>query len=256
MTTTTEVRTTQPSMALLSEIEFRKLLDTRSGAVLFAVMGVWVIAGAVIGQVLLRKTELPLTPFEVAWIVPGLGAALLLPVVAILLVTGEYSHKTALTTFTLVPKRERVIAAKLIAATIIVLVVHAVQLALTMLAAWMANLTARDITLEIDWYLMFGFVLASWLNVLIGFALALLLHNPAASIILFFSPRLLATFIPLFGESVGKVWKWIDPAALDAVTSNFRHATNDEWWHACTVVVSWIVIPGVIGLIRSVRSDV
>lgn len=37
----------------------------------------------------------------------------ILPVVAVLLVTSEFSQRTALTTFTLVPSRPRILAAKL-----------------------------------------------------------------------------------------------------------------------------------------------
>ena len=43
--------------------------------------------------------------------------SLILPVLGILLVTSEWSQRTGLTTFALVPQRERVIVAKLIGAT-------------------------------------------------------------------------------------------------------------------------------------------
>ena len=46
------------------------------------------------------------------------AAGIILPVLAILLVTGEWSQRTALTTFTMEPRRERVVLAKLAAALI------------------------------------------------------------------------------------------------------------------------------------------
>ena len=44
-----------------------------------------------------------------------LAASVLLPIVPILLMTSEWSQRTALSTFALVPVRERVIGAKLLA---------------------------------------------------------------------------------------------------------------------------------------------
>ncbi len=61
--------------------------------------------------------------------------SVLLPVLGILLVTAEWSQRTALTTFTLVPRRERIIAAKAaagvalaVAATVVCVAVCAVVL--------------------------------------------------------------------------------------------------------------------------------
>ena len=50
-------------------------------------------------------------------------ASLLLPISAILLVTREWSQRTALITFTLVPERERVMAAKVLAVVVFALVI-------------------------------------------------------------------------------------------------------------------------------------
>ena len=56
---------------------------------------------------------------------------MLLPIVGLLLVTSEWSQRTALTTFTLVPERSRVIvAAKLLAGCALALAAVALCLAL------------------------------------------------------------------------------------------------------------------------------
>ena len=49
-------------------------------------------------------------------------ASILLPIVGILLVTSEWSQRTALITFALVPDRGRVLAAKLLASVVLSLV--------------------------------------------------------------------------------------------------------------------------------------
>ena len=48
--------------------------------------------------------------------------SVLLPIVGLLLVTSEWSQRTALTTFTLVPERSRVVVAKLLAGCALALV--------------------------------------------------------------------------------------------------------------------------------------
>ena len=53
--------------------------------------------------------------FENLFMFTLLPTAVLLPVLGILLVTSEWSQRTALTTFTLVPQRERIAVAKLAA---------------------------------------------------------------------------------------------------------------------------------------------
>ena len=49
-------------------------------------------------------------------------ASVLLPIVGILLVSSEWSQRTAMTTFALVPRRPRVLAAKLLASVVLSLV--------------------------------------------------------------------------------------------------------------------------------------
>ena len=56
-------------------------------------------------------------------------ASVLLPIVGLLLVTSEWSQRTALTTFTLVPERGRVVAAKLLAGCALALVAVAICVA-------------------------------------------------------------------------------------------------------------------------------
>ncbi|PID98522.1 MAG: hypothetical protein CSA83_00820, partial [Actinomycetales bacterium] len=87
----TDIRLTRPSLALLTNIEFRKLTDTLAGKIMIAIVGVWVIAGSILGQFLIRNPDSPMTTFEAVWLLPSSGAITLLPFVAILLVTGEYS---------------------------------------------------------------------------------------------------------------------------------------------------------------------
>ena len=62
-------------------------------------------------------------------------AAVLLPVLGILLVTSEWSQRTGLITFALVPVRSRVLGAKLAASLVVSVVALVVCLAVSVIAA-------------------------------------------------------------------------------------------------------------------------
>ncbi len=91
-------------------VEARKAFDTRSGFwLLVAIAAAGVLAT---GAVLAFASNSDLTYDSFAGAI-GVPMTILLPVVAILAVTGEWSQRAGLTTFTLVPHRGRVIRAKL-----------------------------------------------------------------------------------------------------------------------------------------------
>ena len=61
-------------------------------------------------------------------------ASILLPIVGILLVSSEWSQRTALITFTLVPKRMRVMSAKIAAGLVLGVIVLAIALVVAVVA--------------------------------------------------------------------------------------------------------------------------
>ena len=81
------------------------------------------------GAVLAFASESELTYDSFAGAI-GVPMTILLPVVAILSVTGEWSQRAGLTTFTLVPHRGRVIRAKLVVTLAIGVASMAVALAI------------------------------------------------------------------------------------------------------------------------------
>ena len=95
-------------------VELRKMFDTRSGFWLMASIGITAAARHRRGDpVRPRRRARPTTTFAAAI---GFPMAVILPMIAILSVTSEWSQRSGLTTFTLVPHRGRVIAAKAIVA--------------------------------------------------------------------------------------------------------------------------------------------
>jgi hypothetical protein len=94
----------------LLQVELRKAVDTRSGRWLLA--GMAVATAAVVVAVLLTDDAASLT-FGNLTRIAALPPSLLLPVLAILTATTEWTQRTGLVTYTLEPNRSRVTLAKL-----------------------------------------------------------------------------------------------------------------------------------------------
>ncbi len=103
-------------MTRLVGVELRKMFDTRSGFWLMTSIGITALLAT--GAVILFAPDSELT-FETFATAIGFPMAVILPMVAILSVTGEWSQRTGLTTFTLVPHRGRIISAKAIGSVIV-----------------------------------------------------------------------------------------------------------------------------------------
>ena len=76
--------------------------------------------------------------------------AVLLPVLGILSITSEWSQRTALTTYALVPRRERVVAAKLIAVVLAALASVLASLAVAAVGTLVASATGGAGTWQFD----------------------------------------------------------------------------------------------------------
>ncbi len=242
-----------PSLGRLVLVELRKMVNTRSGRwLLIAAVGIAVViavvrglTGAESGRTLQGTFELVIFPFGV-----------LLPVIGILTATSEWSQRTALTTFALVPRRMRIGGAKLLAAMLLALA----ALVVCLLTAALGNLVATTIGgVEGSWsisgsQILQGFV-ASELNLLMGVGFGLLLMSPAFAIVAFFA---LPTVFGIVGELVTglkDVWAWIDinQAMAPLMESD---ASGDDWAKLAVASTIWIVIPLVLGLIRTNRREV
>ena len=85
------------------------MIDTRAGFWLLFVIVATTLAAAILRMALGDESERTL---QEAFSVAQLPCSVLLPVLAILCVTSEWSQRTALTTFALVTKRSRVVLAQ------------------------------------------------------------------------------------------------------------------------------------------------
>ena len=243
-------RTRGPSVARLTGVELRKLADTRAGFWLLAVIALGAAATAVIMLTAADAAERTFAGFFAFGLLPG---SVLLPVLGILSMTGEWSQRTALTTFALVPARGRVIVAKLAAAVLIAVAATAV----TGLIAAAGNAVAGALDGDGSWTLSAAVigqgVLLQVIGVLMGSAFGALLLNSPLAILLYFA-------VPTLWTVLSEMVRWLNAAAgwLDINRTSLpltdAALTGGEWARFATSVALWV--PLVAGTVRVLRREV
>ncbi len=243
------------SLGRLIQVELRKLTDTRASRWLLGLVAIGAVGAAVVCALYLPTLNRALG--DQKWTNPLSFIALpamLLPVVAILVFTQEWSQRTCLTTFTLEPRRGLVLAAKGIVVMALGVAGWAAMLALTAASSAIGGALG---SLSTDWSMHHWPVTALLVNQLLMMAnagaLALLLMNSPAAIALFFVLPNLISAVTIAPGAVGKAASWINfSAAWDKL---FTPMSSTDWAKAGLCFVLWIIIPVVIGLIRNLRAE-
>jgi ABC-2 type transport system permease protein len=243
-------RDRRPGLARLTRVELRKMVDTRSGFWLqLAVLGltvlavvITVLAGNADDKTFHKILSNALQP-----------AGILLPVVGILLVSSEWSQRTALVSFALVPERARLIVAKVLAGVVLALVATAVALLIAVLGTALASSDAPG-----HWSLPLGLFLQDIVYVvtamIIGIGFGVALQSSAPAIVLYFA--LPVAFAALGSiHAIKGVVDWINTAeALEPLTTEVM--TGHQWAQGLVALALWIGIPFAIGLWRLTKRDV
>ena len=117
----------RPGIGRLVTVELRKMVDTRAG---FWLQLATVATTALVVIVRLVVGDAADHTFAAILDVGVKPAAVLLPIAGILLVTSEWSQRTGMITFALVPVRSRVLGAKLIASLLLAVAMLAISVAI------------------------------------------------------------------------------------------------------------------------------
>ncbi|HZJ06236.1 MAG TPA: ABC transporter permease [Nocardioidaceae bacterium] len=238
-------------------VEFRKMFDTRSGFWLMASVGIAALLAT--GAVILFAPDSALT-FETFATAIGFPMAVILPMIAILSVTSEWSQRSGLTTFTLVPHRGRVIWAKAICSVAI----GVASMLLAFAIGALGNVIGTAITgTETIWNISmsdFGLiVLANMLGLLVGFMLGVLIRNSAGAIVAYFIYSLLlptvfgmlAAFQNWFKDLQG----WVDFNYAQSALFN-GNVTGEQWAQLGVAGFIWLIVPLTAGVWLVLRSEV
>lgn len=167
--------------ARLLKVELRKMFDTRSGLWLMASIGI--LAALASAAVVLWAPDDQVT-YETFAAAVGFPMAVLLPVIAVLSVTSEWSQRNGLTTFTLVPHRGRVITAKAAGALVVAVAGMLVAAAVGVVGNLVGSaLNGTDAIWDVSVSDFTAIVLANVLGVFLGFMLGAVLRSSPAALV-------------------------------------------------------------------------
>lgn len=186
-----------------------------------------------------------------------------------LVVTNEFFHQTATSTFLTTPRRSRVIAAKLAAALLLGAVFWLVATLLDVIAGSIFLGTEGYGTLlghGSVWHAILLNLLGYVIWAMVGVGLGALIRSQIATVIIgiviYFVTGTLAQTIAS-GLSYGLGWHWLPKAivALPASASSLMIEGadlpgNPPQWVGAVVLIAWGVVAGVIGTLITRRRDV
>ncbi|CAN5379530.1 hypothetical protein BH11ACT8_BH11ACT8_27550 [soil metagenome] len=245
-------------MSTLVRVEARKGFDTRAGRWFAGTVLALVLLDTVLGGLFFPEESQ--TYVELLSLSGGM-LAYFLPVLMILLVTSEWSQRTGLATFTLEPRRSRVVTAKLLAGAGISLVVLLIAMVIAVGGTLLGALDGSEVVWSITGGELWSFAFTSLIGVFVGFALAMLVRNSAAAIVGYFVYTIiLPTIVGVLGSLVGWIdsigpWVEFNTAQTPLITGDYQ-ASAEQWGQILVSGVLWVVLPVVLGVVRLVRAEV
>ena len=234
-------------MSRLLHVELRKLVDTRSGRWLLIAIGVLTAVVITVFLFAAPQEELTYQNFVTATATPQ---SVLLPILGILTVTSEWGQRTGLVTFTLEPKRGRVVLAKVLAVVLAGLAFVVVALGLAAVGMLLGP--------SGDW--TFGLIgvrdtlLLQLIGVLQGLALGMLIMNTAGAIVTYFA---LPTAVGILSGTVERfrpIAEWVD-INTTLVPLQAHEMDGDAWTRLAVATLIWVVVPLALGWLRLLHRE-
>lgn len=234
------------SLPTLMLVEARKAVDTRGSRILLLVTSA--LALLLMGDgIVFGGSE------TLGQAVGGVAAsfALFLPLIGLLLVTQEWTQRSAYLTFTAVPQRPRVLLAKAAAALGLVTVVILMAMLAAVLVATIREWITGNTLPSADLAPAVRSVLAAGLcSTLLGVAIGALTLSTTLSILVFI-------FVP-FGIDLALGWapQWLADGLSASTFSAWLGGDQAFSAAALMSLLVWYVLPGLAGALRFTRSDI
>ncbi|MGY2067120.1 hypothetical protein [Blastococcus sp. SYSU DS0619] len=237
------VRRTAPSLPALAGLEVRKSLSTRSGKSLAVAAAL--IGPAAMGLLGLTGESFPFVDGPLGAV--GVMTGLLLLALGVLSTAGEWTHRTAESTFLLVPHRGRVLAAKAGAMVVLGLALAAVSVALAALTLY--GLVPEGTTWDGAGRAALAAVGVGAVFAVTGAGVGATTANSAAGLTGVYLFVLGA--LPLVRFWNGDVASWLDPTS-----ATMSLATGSEPIQPLITLAGWVVVTSVAGWFLTHRRAV
>jgi ABC-2 type transport system permease protein len=238
-------------------VELRKMFDTRSGFWLMA--SIAIVGLAATAAVIAFAPDADLTYYTFTKAI-GFPITVILPMIALLSITGEWSQRSGLTTFTLVPNRRRVVLAKTVSSIAVAIASMLFAFVVGAIGNVVGSLVAGT-SLRWDMSIAHGgtIVLGNLISLLMGTMLGMLIRNSPGALVAYFVyalllpnlTSLLATSQPSFRHAQ----PWVD-LNFDQIWLFEGTMTSAKWGHLAVATAAWLVLPGILGVRKVMRAEV
>jgi ABC-type transport system involved in multi-copper enzyme maturation permease subunit len=231
------------SLARLIQIELRKAVDTRAGRWLLVVIALVALGTAILTAVTgdAGDRNLPHVLGDAVQLV-----SILLPVLGILLVTSEWSQHTALTTFTLVPRRSRIIAAKLAAGVLLAAAATVVCVAVSVVVLVAADHGQAGMWQDAGRAIGYAFVFEI-LNLLLGVGFGLLFRNTPVAVVMYFVIPTAWSILTGAISALTATGRWLDPSTAWNHLAGDGTVSATVWAQVAVTAAVWIALPVLAG---------
>ncbi len=250
--------TPQVTMATLAKVELRKALDTRAGRWLaIGILGLVVVVTLIFSFAAGDGDR----TFEIYLAIAGATLGYFMPLLVIMLVTSEASQRNGLVTFTLEPRRSRVVVAKFLAGFALAAIVTVIAFVIAVLGNLLGSALGGDGSWDIDANQIFnGFVLGNVIGVLVGFALSTLIMNTAGAIVAYFAYTLILPtavgILSALSDTFEDIAPWIEFNTAQAPLFMGDYTpTGEQWAQIATSGTIWLIVPLILGIWRLLRIE-
>ena len=238
-------------------VELRKMFDTRAGFWLVASIGITGLLATIATVLFAPDADLTYNTFATA---VGFPMTVILPMISLLSITGEWSQRTGLTTFTLVPDRRRVMMAKTVSAVTVAVASMLFALVLGALGNLVGS-TIAGTPLVWDVPLAQGatIILGNLIGLLTGTMLGMVIRNSAGALVAYFGySLLLPTLADLLAASQNwfrDLQPWVDLNHAQSVLF-VGSLSGEQWANLAVTAATWVLLPSAVGLRLVMRSEV
>jgi ABC-type transport system involved in multi-copper enzyme maturation permease subunit len=238
-------------------VELRKMFDTRAGFWLIASIGITGLIATIATVAFAPDQDLTYYTFAKAI---GFPITVILPMIALLSITSEWSQRSGLTTFTYVSSRRRVVWAKTLSSVAVAIASMVFAFAIGAVGNVVGSRIAGiDTVWDVSVGHALSIVLGNLTCLLTGTMLGMLLRSSAGGLVSYFVITLLVpTMSGLLATSQSwyeDVQPWVDLNFAQSFLFEGMH-TAAQWAHIASTVGIWIVLPGLLGLRWVMRSEV
>jgi hypothetical protein len=240
-----------PPFLRLVRVELRKLTDTRASRLLLTAMAAATPVAIAVMLIVASPRDLTYTRMVDFTQTPQ---KFILPALAILVATGEWSQRTGLTTFTLVPGRGRVLRAKVAATLGLGLGLIVVAFGVAAAGNLLGGLRHGDGSWAFGWPGAGEMIVVQLLTLLMGLAFGLALRVTAAAIAVYYVVPTVWSAI-LSAPGVKGIAPWFD--LNQAQGPLYTHdITGTGWLQLLSAAAIWVLLPLAVGIVRWQRGEV